>query len=530
MKYNLLLLSAALTLTISGCSDINTESPDTETPPTIHVSVEASHAIPQLEEQTRAILAPGLSAQWEESDQIAIFASSYIDVCNQQTLSATQLKNDNQSATFSGDIVEPENPDTFYAVHPATATVNCDYARFELPALQTATATPNIMMCAKSEPSNIDLLALNFVPVDAFLRVTLTNSATEVSQIIFEACDGVAVAGEYTYDFETKAISVTGSGKSITVDTQGLTEFYIAVPAITLEKGYKLTFSDGDGQQMIRSYNYNTGKTFTAGCVYNVEVADFAAITAGMTWSNACSYDFYINEGAEAANTKNNATIYGSDIHYTVTGISSTLIEEIGVIVDGTEIPTTSWDKQDKTFSIADLTDMTWGEHTAQMYIKYNGGGVTVSETKDIVITGLPYTAAPLKKEEWTTSGTVIWSDPAAYVQLGSNRAACSITSKATFYTPQNIDIKVEMNCHINTVGTLQTRRLRFYVYIGDTAIFAETYNGGREDNAEYTLTSENQAILASSTNANSITCSTADYGSTNPMTANINSISVMYR
>ncbi len=506
-KIYVIFLAAAVSV-FAGCSgdDAKTSAPRQLTKEII--TVEAGRADSGDAVASRATVV-GSTSVWEAGDDILIFAESYAGKCGHQCIPSIEISEDRQLASFRGEVVKPDAMDTYYAAHPSTATVTNTYAQFTIPAIQAATAAPRILMVAKTGPASTTGLSFQFTPVDALLHVKLTGSATGIASIVMEAIGGEDLAGTYTYNFADGSTSVSGS-KSITVNTGGLTDFYVTLPAVTLSSGYKLTYYAG-GQKMVRSYGAGAVKEFRKGDAVNLAVDAFDAVAINYVNGFKSSYDYYNIGEIGTANTMGGDVIHGTGVHsvsYTTTGISSTLISDIGVILDGNRIPYTAgtWNKSAKTFAVGDHT-MSWGDHTAQLYMICDGTEVR-SDLRTISITGLPYYAAPPKDSgtyKWTgKSGGSRLSFESSYVHLETGAGPNPTITSPSFHVPGgSINVLLSTDCNVRAYQFIGWITTDFTVKVSGTTII--TQSSGKINGRDYSLsangvlTSSNPTIVCAS-------------------------------
>ena len=328
---------AACAMLVLGSCRQGAESLPIATPATVQLNVHASRsdaadAVPQ----SRAVLDSGAS-RWEIGDQIAVYADSYAaSSASQATLRVQTLTDDGQGAYFAGEAARPTPTDTFYAAYPASVAVDSDEAVFTIPASQTSTARPQLMMIARSADNTpSEDIYLTFEPANAFLHITLDEAVTGLTAVMVEGCEGEVLTGDYPCRFDdgTTRMSASGTTRITVANPSG--DFYVALPAVTLNKGYRLTFYRGS-ERMIKTYGYDTGKTLTKGGVYGVNIGSFTPVSADLSGVYT-NYDIYRLQGAAAANALDGMTIFADNI--IVRGVPSKLIDEVSLRIDGEQVP-----------------------------------------------------------------------------------------------------------------------------------------------------------------------------------------------
>ena len=151
---------------------------------------------------------------------------------------------------------------------------------------------------------------LHFSPLTAMLKVTVAGTAeTVVKKVVVAGLGGEQIAGDFTIDYTTLALTGTSGAeadKSLTVNcdfslAQPL-ELYLPVPAGEYPQGFKVTVTDQNGEIMTRN---TSARTLVAGQLRNMpavawkvngiaDAADFAAFAAAVNsgaptlqWENA---------------------------------------------------------------------------------------------------------------------------------------------------------------------------------------------------------------------------------------------------
>lgn len=220
---------------------------------------------------TKAALASDCKTiNWEQDDKISVLYGT----ANQEfTLTGEAGTN---TATFQGSA---ETSDTYTAVYPycSSAKLESDgtVSGITLPATQTA--TPNgfdrsaALMIAKS-----DNTTLPFKNAVGYVKVM---PKFECSQIILSAVGGNEyIAGKGTLSYNSEAPTITFSSdqsKSITLkpsngkSTIAAGTYYIAVPAVTLNAGWSISFTTTSDSKIYTRKGSNP-ITFTRNKVINL--------------------------------------------------------------------------------------------------------------------------------------------------------------------------------------------------------------------------------------------------------------------
>ena len=332
---------------------------------------------------------------WEANDKIGVHIVSTNETA---TFAVSELSDDAQSARFSSIIDEPAATDSYYAFYPATTEVSGTNVNFVIPAETEGAGAPYLV--AAAEGVAMSDVNFTFKPVTALLELTLGFDADKV---IIESSNGEHLAGILTYNCANGALTQPSTSTSITLTSPVAGTHYLYVPEVSLAKGYKVTVVRGD-QQMIKSVGYNTGKNFVAGEVSSLTISSFEAVSVSLcdVYTN---YTLY-TRGDSSANSTDGHTIFFSG-KCSFTGISNTLVEEVGVYYGSTKITAT---RSGKEFTVSNVTNVAQGSYNVYAYVKANGvtykSAVTAAH-----ITGLPYSISfgdTANPSGWTCSNTII--------------------------------------------------------------------------------------------------------------------------
>ena len=402
---------------------------------------------------------------WVDNDQIKIHIASTGETA---TFEAYTLSDDRKNARFRAEIYEPETIDSYYAYYPTTTGINGTNVNFIVP-IETSTSATTPYMVASCEEVTMDQVNLEFKPVTALLELTLGFAAEKV---VIEGNNNEYLAGILTYNCADGNLSQPAGSKSITLTAPAAGTYYLHVPEVTLSKGYKVTVTNG-GQQMIKTVSYGKEKKFVAGEVTPLTIDKFEGVAV-----NLCdvytTYTLYKRGNSEANNTSltNTITFNGN---CSFAGISSTLVKECGVNINGSNITATASNKQ---FSIANQTNQGQGTYKVYAYIKTVDGTVYKSAEQTHYITGLPYSVNMKKKNAsdigWTTTGTVTKSDyglQIGYMYLTNGNKKNGSLFSPTFYLPANTNVAYSVYACYHTTG-LGSKSVTLYsgVTTGTTA------------------------------------------------------------
>lgn len=382
---------AASILAIVGCAK-NADFDNVTTRNRVEMTVSATQ---NMSETSRVAFNGAITDMiWEANDKIGVHIVSTNETA---TFAVSELSDDAQSARFSSIIDEPAATDSYYAFYPATTEVSGTNVNFVIPAETEGAGAPYLV--AAAEGVAMSDVNFTFKPVTALLELTLGFDADKV---IIESSNGEHLAGILTYNCANGALTQPSTSTSITLTSPVAGTHYLYVPEVSLAKGYKVTVVRGD-QQMIKSVGYNTGKNFVAGEVSSLTISSFEAVSVSLcdVYTN---YTLY-TRGDSSANSTDGHTIFFSG-KCSFTGISNTLVEEVGVYYGSTKITAT---RSGKEFTVSNVTNVAQGSYNVYAYVKANGvtykSAVTAAH-----ITGLPYsisfgnTATP---SGWTVNNTL---------------------------------------------------------------------------------------------------------------------------
>lgn len=433
--------------------------------------------------------------RWSGAESIAVLVKSAAGEYEGTTLTA-DVKEPAAATVFEGLVAAPQPSDVFLACYPAE-TFNNGVATFAIPAVQTENADAKPILVAKYEGALSDI-SFDFAPVTALLNVTAPVALTKV---VFEGLGGENISGNFTWDGEN-VVNAFG-GTTITYENaQGATAVKLLVPAMTLQKGYKLTLTSAEGTMLV-SVSAGKAISFEAGQRRNANLSSFVPVSVEVS-DIRTSYTEYTTNGAAAGNAvAANAVAAVLDFK----GISSALVTEYGIKVGETLVKAGDSAAQNHIeipFTAISAFGTSYGEKSIQLYVKV-GNDLFTSASATAIITGLPYKAEPPSTTRgWTGNGE--WNN--GYVRLNSND---SIT--LTLFTKEDIDVSLEEKLSING----KTLTLKYYLDVSGVRIasYERTYGRTTTHNEKFdtTIKSTNPTIKCTS-DANWASTSYADLSS----------------
>lgn len=195
-------------------------------------------------------------------------------------------------------------------------------------------------------------------------------------------------------------------------------------------------------------YSYETVVNYTVGTIARSVTVSGTATSpqvSGITFdadvTGYTNYDTYKNSGADAANAKDGSTIYNLTATYK-SGIDEAVLTQcpdllsVAPAIDGTAVTVTS----------GNAGNQSWKKHTIGAAVSFDGFSAVVA-TKDVHVTGLPYSADNFsnEKDNWTASnGSIAFKADGIYLYTPTGTPKCTL--KQNFHFPKNTDIKVKLN------------------------------------------------------------------------------------
>jgi hypothetical protein len=220
---------------------------------------------------------------------------------------------------------------------------------------------------------------------------------------------------------------------------------------------------------MIKTVSYGKEKKFVAGEVTPLSIASFEGVAV-----NLCdvytTYTLYKRGNSEANNTSLTNTItFNGDCSFA--GISSTLVKECGVNINGSNITATA---SNKKFSIDNQTNQGQGTYKVYAYIKTVDGSVYKSAEQTHYITGLPYSISfgnTSNPSGWTVSNTGTKDNGQAGSLFGLKEGeSYAISPRFTLPENTNINASFAMSAYTTVKGKFKPN-----VYISASESDAKT-------------------------------------------------------
>lgn len=213
----------------------------------------------------------------------------------------------------------------------------------------------------------------------------------------------------------------------------------------------QMTYSDTDwpyipqGSTLSASVKLKAGDEITVGSTFALPAPDFRIEVSGDT-----SYSVYrdTNRGAAEANTKNGSSIFniGSTVKISSAILGNSNYANILPKVTYTTDTGKSSGELAYNASVGDFTDLAWQKHVLTATATFEGA--TASASIDCHVTGLPYSAKPPKKAEWSGNANDWGSE---YVRLHKH------TISKTFYAPSDITVNVYHKADVRSASITTT-------------------------------------------------------------------------
>ena len=268
------------------------------------------------------------------------------------------------------------------------------------------------------------------------------------------------------------------SGKGALTSTYQMNPQWPYLPPGTYVATYRYYSKQG------RAYNFSKTTEFT------VPNADLTLTTDAYT-----SYSKYEEGDIEAANACERLTVYEPRAKWNVAAsllANSNYTKTYTTSLAG-KTATVAATKNDEV--LANITDVPISANLYTLTITANFCGQEVAATKQVRITGLPYSLNLKSHSEWSESGSVDWYDND--VRLGHlSTGGQSITTNSSVIIPQNTRICADyhVNVHSATVGTT------FSITAGGQVMLSITEDGGFGNNKDNLHQGTSQSIVANST------------------------------
>ena len=334
--------------------------------------------------------------KWAQGDIVRLVSVAGVNTELQTTESG------DTDVRFRGDAEYKADVDTYYAVYPSTTITN-GVASFDL-TTQDGKAAKAAILAATTKDADKGVIDMAFKPINALLHVAVTG-APAIKTAEFLAFDGAQFASGFSYDFAAETVTTSGATTMLTVNNPNAADFFFSLPAdLNMAAGYIVRLTDTNNNVCSKAYN---GKTFAKGTTTRVEFEwSQPTVTLGTPMT---SYSYYVAGNASQANSCTNNIIYFPNAS-TYANVQNAMVTEAGVNVDGTDYTA---DFANKSFTPANVTVSSWGEHSVKAYIKTKDGKRYESAPQTVHITGLPYDytfdgeLADFRSAGWTTNGSL---------------------------------------------------------------------------------------------------------------------------
>ena len=334
--------------------------------------------------------------KWAQADIVRLVSVAGVNTELQTTESG------DTDVRFRGDAEYKADVDTYYAVYPSTTITN-GVASFDL-TTQDGKAAKAAVLAATTKDAAKGVIDMAFKPINALLHVAVTGAPT-IKTAEFLAFDGAQFASGFSYDFAAETVTTSGATTVLTVNSPNAEDFFFSLPAdLNMAAGYIVRLTDTNNNVCSKAYN---GKTFAKGTTTRVEFEwSQPTVTLGTPMT---SYSYYVAGNVSQANNCTNNVIYFPNAS-TYANVQNAMVTEAGVNVDGTDYTA---DFANKSFTPANVTVSSWGEHSVKAYIKTKDGKRYESAPQTVHITGLPYDytfdgeLADFRSAGWTTNGSL---------------------------------------------------------------------------------------------------------------------------
>lgn len=230
------------------------------------------------------------------------------------------------------------------------------------------------------------------------------------------------------------------------------------------------------GSALTASIHLRTGETIdlTSVELEEIPLPDFTATVSGKT-----SYSVYRESGADAANSRDGSSIF--DISATATVVSEILNSpNYSNLLKVTYTTDSGQNSGELSFGeAAQFNSLVWQKHELFATISFDGVEKT-SSALDCHVTGLPYMPETMIEADWEFASWNCKYDN-GLIQLGGVRGSgeCTATSKMAFYIPYNIEIKLNTNVTVKSLGVINTT---FTVNVNGTDIISQGSNRTEKD------------------------------------------------
>lgn len=379
--------------------------------------------------------------KWAQADIVRLVSVAGVNTELQTTESG------DTDVRFRGDAEYKADVDTYYAVYPSTTITN-GVASFDL-TTQDGKAAKAAVLAATTKDADKGVIDMAFKPINALLHVAVTG-APAIKTAEFLAFDGAQFASGFSYDFAAETVTPSGATTVLTVNNPNAEDFFFSLPAdLNMAAGYIVRLTDTNNNVCSKAYN---GKTFEQGTTTRVEFEwSQPTVTLGTPMT---SYSYYVAGNVSQANSCTNNVIYFPNAS-TYANVQNAMVTEAGVVVDGTDYTA---DFANKSFTPANVTVSSWGEHSVKAYIKTKDGKRYESAPQTVHITGLPYDANWFNSTDttgWETTGTVKFNDNGygyRTFKFYSSSETGAIFSPS-FNLPNNVNVHYDVKAYFKTTA-----------------------------------------------------------------------------
>lgn len=350
---------------------------------------------------------------WVEGDIFAVTSIGGVGKYYPEKMMA--MNSGSKDVHYSGNFSAVQEIDSYYAVYPFNRTLVGGIKKGEYAGTfwvnyteQNGSESP-ALLAAYMSSAKINELNFQFYPVNALLRVELTNAPKTLTKAVLKQNNGEAFITEFQWDAGAEWMLGYSKATSITVHSPSSYAFYIALPPnITLDP---FTISIYSEQGLVMEKEYSK-RTFEQGYTYLTTIDCQQPEPPAVECNVMTSYDYYAaGDSAEANQMVNTAFIlhqHGSYENGKLTkpavesryyNVKDDQISSAGVILKNLN----SKKEVDCKLAFADgiigggsevkigYRDIEWGKYTAQAYIILKNGTRITSDETTHYVTGFPY-------------------------------------------------------------------------------------------------------------------------------------------
>lgn len=509
------------------------------------------------DESTRATLnTTDRCIEWEDDDinDAKLFNSAFKSTTGEKP-SSFEVSSDKKSATITYEVELKDGvqmaSDTFWFIFGAEGEIlnggkENESINYVLPTtVNGAKAQP--VMVGVCETTDHNSLSFNLQLAAAYAKIGIKPdepSASLSKAEIFGADATTYIAGTCSFA-KNGTITPVSSGSTdychiSATNLDGAKEFYVNLNPrnnSTTTTDLTLILFNPSGQAMMRDLNENTlahSINLTSSSYHEFIYGSFKPITITSTISATTTYSQYsAGQVTQANNTDNTYKIWDITASKTVTGIPASssrlndFIKQSGIFLDTNTQP----------LSGNSVSDQSVGKHTLTVNytFDYLGHSILLSTNSiDAYVTGLPYTAAPPRKDgnfSWTKSsgqtGYDQWTDN--YVSIGTVTSGAPEITSSKFYIPTNEGIQINAQC-VYTKNKKTTFSQTFYFCIGGNST---TKNAGNVIGKSSTTSAQSNIKISGDvtmTQSNNFFRCLYDYGAANSDYVRVISVTATYK